>query len=96
MLNGRKSSRRKSTGAESLTREKVIQVLREGLLHLSSAYGVRRIGLFGSYAKGVATETSDVGSVPLIKRLKPIDIIRKSNRISYPGFRLEAEMIFYL
>jgi len=46
-----------------LTREKVTEILRENYLYLASEYGVRRIGLFGSYAKDVPTEASDIDIV---------------------------------
>ena len=43
-----------------LTQEKVMQILREQLPHFVSEYGVKRIGLFGSYAKGAQQEDSDI------------------------------------
>jgi len=46
-----------------LTREKITEILRENYLYLASEYGVRRIGLFGSYAKDVPTEASDIDIV---------------------------------
>jgi len=46
-----------------LTRDEIAAVLREKLPYLSSEYGVRRIGLFGSHAKGVPTEGSDIDIV---------------------------------
>ena len=46
-----------------LTREKVTEILREKYPYLVSEYGVKRIGLFGSFARGVHTEASDVDIV---------------------------------
>ncbi len=46
-----------------LTREKITETLRENLSHLAAEYGVKRIGLFGSYAQDTPTETSDVDIV---------------------------------
>lgn len=43
-----------------LTKEEIIKVLRENYPYLASEYGVKRIGLFGSYAKNIPTDTSDV------------------------------------
>lgn len=43
-----------------LTREKITEMLREKYPYLVSEYGVRKIGLFGSYAKGVQREDSDI------------------------------------
>ena len=46
-----------------MTSETVIQVLRDEYPYLASEYGVKRLGVFGSHAKGLATETSDVDLV---------------------------------
>ena len=35
-----------------LTKEKITDILSEKSEYLAEAYGVKRIGLFGSYAKG--------------------------------------------
>ena len=43
-----------------MTREKVIDILRKELPYLSSECGVKKIGLFGSYAKGTPVKGSDV------------------------------------
>jgi predicted nucleotidyltransferase len=51
-----------------LTREKVTAVLREKHPYLVSEYGVKRIGLFGSYAKGVPNEMSDIDIVVEFER----------------------------
>ncbi len=46
-----------------LTKEQVIEMLRKELPYFVSRYGVKRIGLFGSYAKGTQAEDSDVDVV---------------------------------
>jgi predicted nucleotidyltransferase len=46
-----------------LTREKIAEILRENYSYLASEYGVKRIGLFGSYAKDTPVETSDIDVV---------------------------------
>ena len=46
-----------------LTREKITDILLEKSSYLTSEYGVKRIGLFGSYAKGTPTEASDIDIV---------------------------------
>ena len=51
-----------------LDREKITEILREKLPYLVSEYGIRRIGLFGSYAKGKQTENSDVDIVAEFER----------------------------
>ncbi len=44
----------------TLTRKKITNILSEKSEYLAEAYGVKRIGLFGSYAKGTHTEDSDI------------------------------------
>ncbi len=52
----------------ALTREKVLQILRNHYPYLAAKYGVRRIGLFGSYAKGKARGTSDIDLIVEFER----------------------------
>ncbi|MCP4108069.1 MAG: nucleotidyltransferase family protein [Desulfobacteraceae bacterium] len=51
-----------------LTKEKITEILREKYPYLNSEYGVKRIGLFGSYAKGEQTEDSDIDIVAEFER----------------------------
>ena len=44
----------------TLTREKITSILSEKSEYLAEVYGVKKIGLFGSYAKGTQTEVSDI------------------------------------
>ena len=44
----------------TLTTEKITNILSENSEYLAETYGVKRIGLFGSYAKGTHTEASDI------------------------------------
>ena len=44
----------------TLTTEKITNILSEKSEYLAETYGVKRIGLFGSYAKGTHTEVSDI------------------------------------
>lgn len=46
-----------------LTKEDITRVLRENYPYLASEYGVKRIGLFGSYAQNLPTEESDIDIV---------------------------------
>ena len=43
-----------------LTREEILQFLRDNKERFAEQYGVTRIGLFGSFARDEATEESDV------------------------------------
>ena len=45
------------------TKEGITKVLRENYPYLAAEYGVKRIGLFGSYAKDTPTEASDIDLV---------------------------------
>jgi predicted nucleotidyltransferase len=53
-----------------LTRESLLRTLRDQSRYLSLNYGVRRIGLFGSFAKGEQKRTSDVDL--LVELEKPL------------------------
>lgn len=46
-----------------LTKDEIIKILRETYPYLASEYGVKRIGLFGSYAKDAPTAASDIDIV---------------------------------
>jgi predicted nucleotidyltransferase len=43
-----------------LSKERIIEILKEKYPYLVSEYGVKKIGLFGSYAKERQTEKSDI------------------------------------
>ncbi|PSO49825.1 MAG: nucleotidyltransferase [Cyanobacteria bacterium SW_9_44_58] len=43
-----------------LTQEQLIKQLQKEYPHLVTEYGVKNVGIFGSYAKGIPTETSDI------------------------------------
>ncbi len=43
-----------------MQREQVLNILSAHKQELSSKYGVRRLGIFGSVARDEATETSDI------------------------------------
>jgi len=49
------------------TRE-VLKLLREKHPYLAAEYGVKKIGIFGSYAKGLPDETSDVDIIVEFER----------------------------
>jgi predicted nucleotidyltransferase len=41
-------------------RQEIVEILRQALPELSREFGVRRLAIFGSYARGDATHDSDV------------------------------------
>ena len=51
-----------------LTKEEITGILRETSPYLASEYGVKRIGVFGSYAEGLSTEASDIDIVAEFER----------------------------
>lgn len=55
-----------------LSRKEVIEILRERQAYLRGDFGVKKIGLFGSFAKGIEKESSDVDI--LIEFEKPIGL----------------------
>ena len=58
-----------------LTKEKVMEILKEKFPYLVSEYGVKRIGLFGSYAKGKQTEDSDIDIVAEFERPTGLEFV---------------------
>lgn len=51
-----------------LTRETIVNRLRASYPYLTTEYGVKRIGLFGSFARGTADEASDIDVVVEFQR----------------------------
>ncbi len=51
-----------------LTKEKIAEILRKSYPYLMAKYGVKRLGLFGSYAKDEQSEDSDVDLVAEFER----------------------------
>ncbi|MEM7125368.1 MAG: nucleotidyltransferase family protein [Chloroflexota bacterium] len=43
-----------------MTTQQAADILRQQLPYLSSEYGIKRLGIFGSYAKGTQQERSDI------------------------------------
>lgn len=51
-----------------LTKETITEILQAQYPYLAAEYGVKRLGLFGSYAQGTPTETSDVDIIAEFER----------------------------
>lgn len=51
-----------------MTTEQVTDILRQQLPYLSTEYGVKRLGIFGSYAKGTQKEQSDIDLIAEFER----------------------------
>lgn len=56
------------TPSGSLTREAILSRLRESYPQLIAQFGVLRIGLFGSFARETAQESSDVDLIVELQR----------------------------
>lgn len=50
------------------TQESITKLLRDSYPHLAVEYGVKRIGLFGSFAKGLPNEKSDIDVIVEFER----------------------------
>lgn len=61
--------------AEQLTRADVLKILRAELPYLSQRYGVQRIAIYGSFAKGTQTEESDVDILVELKEALGLDFV---------------------
>ena len=62
----------------SLTKEIILRRLRESYPQLTDQFGVQRIGLFGSFARETAQESSDIDLIVELKRpigLKFIEMV---------------------
>ncbi len=57
---------------EMLTKNEITILLKKELPNLKTAFGVKRIGIFGSYSKGVQKEDSDVDII--VEFEKPIGL----------------------
>ena len=62
-------------------REQVIQSLRDQLPLLQERYGVVRMALFGSFAKGTPTDTSDVDLLVELSRPLGLEFVELANDI---------------
>ncbi len=55
-----------------LTKKEIITILKKELPYLKAIFGVKRIGLFGSFSKGIQREDSDVDII--VEFEKPIGL----------------------
>lgn len=51
-----------------LNKNSIMSILKQSYPYLASEYGVKKIGLFGSYAKGKETEKSDIDLIAEFER----------------------------
>jgi len=66
-----------------MDKETVIEILKTNFQQLKIEYGVRRIGIFGSYAKGTNKTDSDVDLVVEFERPIGLRFMEFSERIEH-------------
>ena len=78
-----KTSNMKKAGknTQAPSREKIISILKKELPHLREKYGVERIALYGSFAKGTQKKTSDVDILVDIRRPIGMEFISLANML---------------
>jgi uncharacterized protein len=57
---------------EPRTKQEIMQILKKQLPYLQEKYGVQRIAIYGSFAKGNQTKRSDVDI--LVQLMKPLGL----------------------
>ena len=75
-----------------MTKDKVLEILKANLQQLNVEFGVRRIALFGSYAKGTNTTESDVDLLVEFERPIGLRFMEFSERIE--NLKLVLELIY--
>ncbi len=80
----------------TVDREYVLAKLREQREHIEREYGLRMIGLFGSVARGEATEESDIDViVDVAGRPTLFSLVAAENYLAEAvGLGLSVEMVF--
>lgn len=72
------------------TKVEILRVLKNELPHIGEKYGVKSIGLFGSYSRGDQTSESDIDL--LVEFGKPIGLFKFIALEDYLGQRLGAKV----
>jgi predicted nucleotidyltransferase len=66
---------------KTLKRDDVLKTLQRGLPHLKEKYGVVKIALFGSFARGTAGKASDVDLLVQLERPLGLEFVELANYI---------------
>ena len=77
-----------------MTKEYILNVLKENHTLLERKYSVDSIGLFGSYAKGIANEKSDIDFYVVFKQ-KTLDNMTGLLLYLEKMFNKKIDMLYY-
>ena len=77
-----------------MTKEYILNILKENHTLLERRYAVDSIGLFGSYAKGIANEKSDIDFYVVFKR-KTLDNMTGLWLYLEKVFNKKIDMLYY-
>ena len=66
---------------QAITKERIIRILRRELPYLKEKYGVEKIVLYGSYAKGTHKKKSDIDILVDIKRPIGLEFVSLADRL---------------
>ena len=64
-----------------LTREKVISIMKKELPYLKDKYGVERIVLYGSFAKGKQKKKSDIDILVDLRKTLGLEFVELADRL---------------
>ena len=77
-----------------MTKHYILTFLQEHKIFLEEKFGVEKIGLFGSYAKDMATQESDIDFYVVLKK-KTLDNMTGLWNYLEENFGKKVDMIFY-
>lgn len=66
---------------DDLTKERIVQILRQHLPDLRTRYGVRRIALYGSFARGEGKPSSDIDLLVELAQPLGLQFIALANEV---------------
>lgn len=66
---------------DDLSRERIVQILREHLPDLRTRYGVKRIALYGSFARGEGKPSSDIDLLVELTQPLGLQFIALANEV---------------
>ena len=74
-----------------MTKEYILEFLRENRLYLKEKFGVTKIGLFGSYAKGLENKNSDI-DIAIVSQKKDFFLREDLREFLEANFHLKVDL----